>query len=162
MKCWIYFARHGCDGPIKIGRAHDPHKRVRDLSIGSPVALVLLGAMLSAQAEEEEDQIHELLRTSCIRGEWFIAEAVEQEMDRLAARILVPDAIVPEESSNDCFNANMNVRVTAAELTAWKLAAKASGMSLSQWARNVFNACAAESVSAENDADADAAAEAVS
>ena len=145
MKCWIYFARHGTDGPIKIGRAYDPHKRVRDLSVGSPVALILLGAMLSTRAVEEETEIHDRLRASWIRGEWFVADAALQEMKLLADRVLVPDEIRRQKTPVRGFSSTMNVRVRRRELRAWKLAARAAGLPLSQWARNIFNRRAAES-----------------
>lgn len=145
MKSWIYFARHGADGPIKIGRAYNPHKRVRDLSVGSPIALVILGAVLSMHAEEEEDEIHDRLREHCIRGEWFAAEAVRQEMFRLGSRLIGPEDVSPQETPNDSLKTNMNIRASAEELAAWKMAARAAGMSLSRWARDVTNAGAAES-----------------
>lgn len=33
MKGWVYFARLGTEGPIKIGRACDPQQRVAGLSL---------------------------------------------------------------------------------------------------------------------------------
>lgn len=140
MKSWVYFARHGVDGPIKIGRAYDPHKRVRGLSVGSPIGLVLIGAVLSARADEEEAEIHARLDAHCIRGEWFTAGAVQEEMERLMSRLVMPEDIDPQETENDTLGSNLNIRVTADELTAWKVAARSMGMPLSQWARNVFNA----------------------
>jgi Meiotically up-regulated gene 113 len=140
VKSWIYFAQHGVNGPIKIGHAFDPRKRVMDLAVGSPVAITLLGAALSEHAEEEEAQIHERLRKQCVRGEWFVGEVALREMERLGTRMIAPDEVIPQETPNDVLNANMNVRASPEELTAWKAAAQREGMSLSQWTRNQLNA----------------------
>lgn len=144
MKSWIYFARHGVDGPIKIGRAVDPHKRVRDLAVGSPIPLVLLGAVLSDRSEEEEDEIHARLHEHCIRGEWFAAEAALHEMERLGSRMARPEELMPQATLNDVLNTNVNVRAKPEEMSAWKRAACDVGMSLSRWARSQLDASAGE------------------
>ena len=113
--------------------------------MGSPIALVLLGAALSLCAEEEENEIKNRLRVQRVRGEWFVAEAVRYEMRRLGSRLVAPEDVKPQETFNDSLNVNMNVRVSVEELAAWKAAARSAGMSLSQWARNVVNADASES-----------------
>lgn len=145
MKAWVYFARAGARGPVKVGRACNPHKRLRDLSVGSPIALVLIAAVLSDCAEEEENAIKNRLHMHRIRGEWFVAEAVRHEMSRLESRLVAPEDVKPQETPNDSLNVNMNVRVSVEELAAWKAAARSAGMSLSQWARNVVNVDASES-----------------
>jgi hypothetical protein len=145
VKAWIYFACCGTDGPIKIGRAADPHKRVRDLAVGSPIDLVILGAILSERPEEEEAEIHERLREHCVRGEWFVAEMVHQEMKRLETRLVAPDELKSCETPNvDAFGTNVNVRALPEEMLMWKAAAHRAGVSLSQWARNQLDAAAAE------------------
>lgn len=135
MKSWIYFARHGSNGPIKIGRAADPRKRVMDLAVGSPVPLALLGAILSDCAEAEEAEIHARLRAHCIRGEWFTADEALCEMQRLDRRMQSPEALAIQETPNDVLDTNVNFRARPEELAAWKDAARGAGMSLSQWAR---------------------------
>lgn len=142
MKGWIYFARHGADGPIKIGRAVDPHKRARDLSVGSPIPLVIFGAVLSEAYEEEETEIHVRLDEHCIQGEWFVAEAAFSEMKRLEARMVPADEIIPQRTYNDVLDTNVNVRVFPEEMAAWKRAARRDGMSLSQWTRRELDAAA--------------------
>jgi hypothetical protein len=144
VKSWIYFARHGAAGPIKIGRAADPHKRVRDLAVGSPIALVLLGAVLSDRPEEEEVEIHTRLSEHCIRGEWFVAAAALQEMKRLEMRVIFPEELKSRETPNDVLDTQMNFRALPEEIEAWKGAARRAGMPLSRWARSQLDAAAGE------------------
>lgn len=144
MKGWVYFARQGASGPIKIGRAVDPHKRVRDLSVGSPIPLVILGAVLSEAYEEEEAEIHARLDERCVQGEWFVAEVAFCEMKRLEARMVSPEELIPQKTHNDVLDTNVNVRVRPEEMAAWKLAARRAGMSLSRWTRNELDAAAGD------------------
>lgn len=142
MKSWIYFARHGTEGPIKIGRAADPHKRARDLAVGSPVVLVLLGAVLSDRPEKEEAEIHARLREHCIRGEWFVADAALQEMKRLEARVVFPDELKSCETPNDVLDTQVNFRALREEIEVWKVAARRADMPLARWARSHLDAAA--------------------
>ena len=77
--------------------------------IGSPVAILLLGAVLSSRAEEEELEIHERLCAYCVRGEWFEAEAVLREMKRLDARLVAADKLKAVRSNRP---SSQNKRVT--------------------------------------------------
>jgi hypothetical protein len=71
MKGWIYFLQFGQEGPIKIGRSYNPVARTQDLDAVSPVELVLLGAFQSRNTLKAERELHDSLRRSHIRGEWF-------------------------------------------------------------------------------------------
>jgi len=71
-KGWVYFARFGADGPIKIGCAQNPLQRVRNLSIASPVAIRLLGAMSCRDPEGEETKLHTKLQKHQVRGERYV------------------------------------------------------------------------------------------
>jgi len=139
VKCWIYFARHGSDGPIKIGRTYDPARRLGSLSIGTPVTLELLGALLSDRAEEEEAEIHARLQQCLIRGEWFTAEGALQEMKALKAQIVAPDKVFRLETPNDSLAVNLNIRAAPEELALWKEAACRAGMTFSKWIREALN-----------------------
>lgn len=149
VKSWVYFARQGADGPIKVGHAFNPRGRLRDLSVGSPIALVLLAAVLSDRADEEEGEIKQRLKAHCVRGEWFAAEAVRQEMDRLGLRLVAPEDVTRQETPNDSLKTNLAFRASADELAAWKVAARSAGMSLSQWARNILDVSAEAETHAE-------------
>jgi len=98
VKEWIYFARFGARGPIKIGRTgYQPRDRVRNLSCTSPVEVFLIGAMVTKRAVEEEYEIHARLRPFRVRGEWFEAKAALQEMRRLGRRILPLEMLKPKK-----------------------------------------------------------------
>lgn len=93
MRGWVYFIRSGETGPIKIGWAVDPRRRLRTLACGSPCELILLGALLCEQAEAEEYSLHARLRAYRVRGEWFEAVAVLREIQNLGERVLSPEEI---------------------------------------------------------------------
>lgn len=147
VKGWVYFARHGAEGPIKIGRAYDPHTRVRDLAVGSPIGLVLLGAVLSTSPEKEEVEIHARLHEHCIRGEWFAAEAVLHEMRRLRNRMVLPEKLKRQESPNAGLNRQVHsptvakkdvtvrMRADVSEVKRWRAAARRAKRTLSDWMR---------------------------
>ena len=66
----IYFVRVGKSGPIKIGYSENNiESRIKDLQIGSPEALILMGVMEGDKAKERE--MHEKFKDLHIRGEWF-------------------------------------------------------------------------------------------
>lgn len=130
---WIYFARFGADGPIKIGRGSNPCERVVSLAVGSPVPLVLLGAMRSEHMAVEEAALHEKLLAHRVRGEWFVAEAVMCEMQLLAHRILAPEDIHVESPQ-------LHIRLWPEELELWKSVARDRGMSLTAWVCEALNA----------------------
>lgn len=66
----IYFIRPvGRAGPIKIGCASNPMRRLSDHQRGSPVRLELIG-LLEGQ-HETEHQLHWEFRDCHVHGEWF-------------------------------------------------------------------------------------------
>lgn len=65
----VYFVAAGEDGPIKIGRAKHPRKRLCELQVGCPEPLSLLGVMTGGEAEERA--IHLELACYRVRGEWY-------------------------------------------------------------------------------------------
>lgn len=62
-----YFIQGQAGGNIKIGRAHDAQKRLKDLQIGSPDKLVLL---LVLDGDRESD-LHGKFKSDRRHGEWF-------------------------------------------------------------------------------------------
>jgi hypothetical protein len=141
MKGWVYFARLGDDGPIKIGKAVNPRRRVSSLGSISPYSITLLAAMPCADAAAEEQRLHELLVADRIKGEWFSATAVLEEMRRLEGR-LVPLDRLPGSSSSETLGRSvvMRVRISEEDESAWKKAAARAGQSLSAWIRDGLNA----------------------
>jgi hypothetical protein len=66
---YVYFIRGEGTGLVKIGVADDPRTRLRDLSIGSPVALTLLGQTPGNEAIERA--LHKRFAALRAHGEWF-------------------------------------------------------------------------------------------
>ena len=86
---FVYFIRDGRSGPIKIGYAKDPERRLARLQTSSPKALYLLGA---ARAElEVERQLHAEFAADRVRGEWFRTSAALREVIREAAKAWVDE-----------------------------------------------------------------------
>jgi hypothetical protein len=66
---FIYFVQAGQGGPIKIGHATQPRRRLSELQVSSPVLLTLLGKVRGRPAHEKE--WHSRFAGYRIRGEWF-------------------------------------------------------------------------------------------
>jgi len=67
----VYFIQQGENGPIKIGTANDPKKRLKELQTGNPSRLYLLGMVRGST--EREHHLHKRLTEHQTRekGEWF-------------------------------------------------------------------------------------------
>lgn len=66
---FVYFVRAET-GQTKIGWTRDPHIRLGQLQIGSPVDLTLVG-LIAAKSAWDERSMHARFAHSWIRGEWF-------------------------------------------------------------------------------------------
>lgn len=71
-KGYVYFIQLGDSGPIKIGHAKNPIKRLKALQIGSHKQLRLLAVTPGDAATEKE--LHREFQVLRIGGEWFQAE----------------------------------------------------------------------------------------
>jgi hypothetical protein len=65
----VYFIQRSTNGPIKIGVAGEPRKRLESLQTGSPEPLYLLGTLPGGKTEEAA--LHQKFGALLIRGEWF-------------------------------------------------------------------------------------------
>ena len=65
----VYLIQVGEDGPIKIGHANDPWRRLSELQTSNPTPMRLL-ALLDGE-EAEEAALHLRFQGLRIRGEWF-------------------------------------------------------------------------------------------
>lgn len=101
VKSWVYFARLGDDGPIKIGHAINPRRRVAALSSLSPHSITLIAAMPCDDAPVEEKRLHQKLEAARIKGECFRASAVHEEMRLIVARLVSPDVLPAIRASTD-------------------------------------------------------------
>jgi hypothetical protein len=70
----VYFVQcNGLDGPIKIGYVSSPDNlamRMRDLQVGNPYPLAVVGTIKDASFEDE-CELHHKFEEYSIRGEWF-------------------------------------------------------------------------------------------
>lgn len=71
----VYFAQCGEEGPVKIGWTAGPvEARLRQLQVGSPEELRLLGTLHTEDAAELERELHGRFASYRVRGEWYQAE----------------------------------------------------------------------------------------
>lgn len=67
---YLYAIREGCEGPIKVGRSVTATIRMRELQVGNPTELFLLGTTIETDTLNEQTE-HRRLSEHRIRGEWF-------------------------------------------------------------------------------------------
>lgn len=65
----VYFARAGSAGPVKIGHARDPKRRMTLLQTGNPERLAVI--RLIAGGLPEEAEAHRHFADLRLNGEWF-------------------------------------------------------------------------------------------
>lgn len=65
----IYFIQQGQAGPIKIGYASNPRKRLAQLKTANPEPLCLLGVLRGDRNREQE--LHHQFSDFRMEGEWF-------------------------------------------------------------------------------------------
>lgn len=69
-KGWVYLVEAGRGGPVKVGWARDPERRLKTLQTGHPEQLSLLAVIPGTRHLEAE--IHRKLGRNANRGgEWF-------------------------------------------------------------------------------------------
>jgi hypothetical protein len=64
----VYFIS-GIDGPVKIGVAVEPWRRLRQIQTGCPTRLVLIADIPGSF--DQERYLHEFYRRERLGGEWF-------------------------------------------------------------------------------------------
>jgi hypothetical protein len=119
----LYFFRAG-DGPVKIGRAKDPVKRLKQCQTGSHDKLQML-AVLECRGFEEKIW-HRAFCETRIRGEWFLfdeelgraidlAKQGKPWWDYLDPPLSYPMSDDPEEWDDDCVDWQILVQLNVAE-----------------------------------------------
>jgi hypothetical protein len=79
---FVYFIQSEDGGPVKIGQAVNPAKRLAELQCGNPAELVIRAVVLAGV--ETEKVIHGSWRSSAhVRGEWY-GQGFEQALISLA------------------------------------------------------------------------------
>jgi DNA-binding XRE family transcriptional regulator len=66
---WTYFAKGSITGLVKIGRAANVKRRLRQLQHGSPDELILLG--VAPDSIFPEGEMHKKFSQERLHGEWF-------------------------------------------------------------------------------------------
>lgn len=98
----IYFIQcNGTDGPIKIGIAVDPNRRLSELRIGCPYPMQMLATCPGDDMLER--QLHATFRDDRIHGEWFtctpklleLARDIRREMSTAMARSVLDQTTAP-------------------------------------------------------------------
>jgi hypothetical protein len=80
----VYFIQAKLGGPVKIGFALDPRRRMRELQTANPFPLALVAYVAGDTTLERE--LHERLDELRAHGEWFHpSDEIEEEINRLLA-----------------------------------------------------------------------------
>jgi len=67
---WVYVIQHEL-GPVKIGIAEDPHRRLGELQVSCPFELTVRNSRRPVDAQEVESFLHDHFERYHMRGEWF-------------------------------------------------------------------------------------------
>ena len=87
---YVYFIQGKSGGKIKIGYSENVDYRIKELQVGYPDKLVLLGKINGSY--EIESKIHDELKDYQTHGEWFsprkpVIETIKKYMDKLGVPI---------------------------------------------------------------------------
>lgn len=86
----VIYIIQASNGLLKIGMTSNPRARVRGLQTGSPLDLRIVHrrSVATPRARTAEKRIHNKLRSTHVRGEWFSCnlERARQEVDRICLR----------------------------------------------------------------------------
>jgi hypothetical protein len=77
---FVYFVQSGEGGPVKIGKANNPLKRIMELQCGNPVPLLLQAVVLASI--DLEESLHLRWSAANIGGEWFAGGLQDQLVER--------------------------------------------------------------------------------
>lgn len=80
----LYIVAAHTRGPCKIGWAHHPEKRLRELQTGNPDRLRLWYTSPCSMGDRLERALHEHFRDERLQGEWFLI-TVQQAAEALVA-----------------------------------------------------------------------------
>jgi len=77
----VYFIQEGEDGPVKIGWAINPKRRLAAMQTGNARPLRLLGA-ISTKRRPLEREVHKRFSADRLAGEWFaVSDALVSYID---------------------------------------------------------------------------------
>lgn len=81
---YVYFIQAG-KGAIKIGRAKNVDRRLKELQVGNPQELTVLATIpheTEKGAKDMEQHLHDTLKSKRIRGEWFQSDIKLNELNQ--------------------------------------------------------------------------------
>jgi hypothetical protein len=70
-RSFVYFVRVAEQAVFKVGISNTPTKRLQGLQTGCPYELQLYATALIRDTKAAEEQVHRILASRQIRGEWF-------------------------------------------------------------------------------------------
>lgn len=114
---FIYFIQPVDGGPIKIGRATDPIKRLGELQVGNPYELRITRIVVAPAIQEK--RLHQLFADARLQGEWFrpyaqlaaIADALAD--DGLGDIGLRAEVVPADETTMWCWRLGKELEATA-------------------------------------------------
>lgn len=68
---YIYILKYGDNDIYKFGVSANPDRRIKDIDSSSPIPIKELGRFFFKNVYEMEEMIHDNLKDSLIRKEWF-------------------------------------------------------------------------------------------
>lgn len=78
---YIYVLKYGINDIYKFGVSGNPDRRIKDIDSCSPVPIRELGRFFFKNVYEMEEMIHDNIKGSVIRREWFkLEESVVHEI----------------------------------------------------------------------------------
>lgn len=72
MSQYVYIIKCGQSRYYKIGRAADYQQRLQDLQVGNPEELKFEYVIETDDAQGLENDLHDMLYESHVRGEWYV------------------------------------------------------------------------------------------
>lgn len=120
---FIYFFQAVSGGPIKIGVAGDPAKRLIEIQLGNPEQLRIIG-VIPGGGRSHEQGLHARFRQSRLHGEWFEpVPALLSFIEETAVAYRTPPSpwllIANGQESSKVAEEDVLTLAQVAELTSW-------------------------------------------
>ena len=81
---FLYVLQFGNENLFKFGASSNPDRRIKDIDSASPIPVKELGRFYFKNVYEMEECIHDNIKSSLVRKEWF-------KMDKLSALGIMED-----------------------------------------------------------------------
>lgn len=107
----VYFLLSHDEAMVKIGKASNPRKRIRDIRHMNPHPLHVLGVVFGYT--NVETRLHELWRRKRSHGEWFqYDEELAKYIERLTSGRWTIDELMPQAVRRDRYDLSNTTLVT--------------------------------------------------